>query len=216
MPTVDLEKIADEVMAEREGMVRGYNTLEEVMARTNPRLNLAEDALKKFFDLMHLELPEETYGRIVRMYNEFLYTRNDATPFKFTTFPNEEHMMDLVVMKDIRFFSMCEHHMIPFFGDVHVGYLPHDRIVGLSKIPRVVDWYARRPQLQERLTAQIADYIEKQLRPKGVAVVIEAKHLCVGMRGIQRPDAVTLTSAMRGVFLAQPNAREEFFNLIRR
>ena len=202
--------------ADREGMVRGYDSLEAVLDKTNARLMLAEDALKKFLDLMGFCLPEETYGRIVRMYGEFFHNTDNPKPFEFTTFPNKEEMSDLVIVKNIRFFSMCEHHMIPFFGEVHVGYLPHERIVGLSKIPRVVDWFARRPQLQERLTSQIADYKRLGLRPKGVAVVVEAQHLCAGMRGIQRPDAVTITSAMPGVFLAQPAAREEFFHLIRR
>ena len=157
----------------------------------------------------------DTPARIVDMYNEF-FLDPDKEPFSFTMFPNDEGMEDLVIVKDITFYSMCEHHLIPFFGTVHVGYLPHERIVGLSKIPRVVDWYARRPQLQERMTAQIADYLRKELRPKGVIVVVDAIHLCVCMRGVKNITTNTTTSALRGVFLVNPSARNEFFRLIRR
>jgi len=174
--------------------------------------------LSDWLEEVRVAVPLETPQRIVDMYYEFFVPPHqyEKPPFKFTMFPNEEGIDDLVIVKDIHFFSMCEHHLIPFFGTAHVGYLPHEKIVGLSKIPRVVDWYARRPQLQERLTAQIADFIRKELRPKGVIVVIEARHLCVAMRGIKSINAITVTSALRGVFLAQPNARQEFFSLIGR
>lgn len=176
------------------------------------------DLLKSWLMDMEVPVPVGTPERIASMYAEFFIPPDQyrEPPFKFTMFPNEEGIDDLVIVKDIHFFSMCEHHLIPFFGTAHVGYLPHEKIVGLSKIPRVVDWYARRPQLQERLTAQIANFIREQLRPKGVIVVIEARHLCVAMRGIKSINAVTVTSALRGVFLAQPNARQEFFSLIGR
>jgi len=167
---------------------------------------------------MNVSVPDGTPERIASMYAEFFIppSQYKLPPFTFTTFPNDENLSDLVIVKDIHFFSMCEHHLIPFFGTAHVGYLPHERIVGLSKIPRVVDWYARRPQLQERMTAQIADYINEQLRPKGVIVVVEARHLCVAMRGIKSINAVTITSALRGTCLANPDARQEFFQLIGR
>lgn len=163
-------------------------------------------------------VPPETPKRIEDMYCEFFIPPHqyEEPPFDFKMFPNDEGFSDLVMVKNIHFFSMCEHHLIPFFGNAHVGYLPHERIVGLSKIPRVVDWYARRPQLQERMTAQIADYLREQLRPKGVIVVIEAQHLCVAMRGIKSINAVTVTSALRGTCLANPDARQEFFQLIGR
>lgn len=172
--------------------------------------------LSHFLAAANVWVPQDTPARVVRMYEEFFYTGPDRAepPFKFTTFPNEDDIHDMVIVKDIDFYSMCEHHLIPFFGQAHVGYLPHERIVGLSKIPRVVDWYARRPQLQERMTGQIANYLRDQLKPKGVIVVINAQHLCVAMRGIQKINAITVTSALRGVFLAQPHAREEFFSLI--
>lgn len=173
-------------------------------------------ALAAWLQDMRIDVPEDTPQRIVQMYHDFLYPTALSAPFKFTMFPNDEGMEDMVIVRDITFYSMCEHHLIPFFGKVHVGYLPHERIVGLSKIPRVVDWYARRPQLQERMTAQIADYIRTQLRPKGTIVVVDATHLCVAMRGIKNITATTTTSALRGVFLVNPSARNEFFRLIGR
>lgn len=183
------------------------------MTSRSDRQTDAQIHLKRFLDTMDVSVPEETYARIVDMCDEFFVDQSEM-PFNFTTFPNDEHIGDMVIVKDIEFFSMCEHHLIPFFGRVHVGYLPCTRIVGLSKIPRTLDWYAGRPQLQERLTTQVADYIHNNLRPKGTIVVIEAQHLCVGMRGAKKPDAITITSALRGVFLAQPEARNEFFRLV--
>lgn len=176
-----------------------------------------ERDLAEWLELMGIPVPEGTPERIVRMYDTLLYKKPwDEPPFDFTTFPNDENLEDMVVVANIDFFSMCEHHLIPFFGRAHVGYLPHERICGLSKIPRTVDWFARRPQLQERMTAQIADFIAEQLKPKGVIVLVEATHLCVAMRGAKSINAVTQTSALRGVFMAQPYARTEFFNIIGR
>ena len=125
---------------------------------------------------------------------------------------NEDHH-NMVVVKDIDFYSMCEHHMLPFFGKVHVAYIPNGRILGLSKVPRIVDVFARRLQVQERLTEQIADAIQNVLRPKGVGVVCEAYHLCMMMRGVEKQNSKTLTSAMKGVFLEDLKTREEFLRL---
>ena len=125
-----------------------------------------------------------------------------------------EDYQQMVLVKDIEVYSMCEHHMIPFFGKAHVAYIPNGRITGLSKIARVVDAYARRLQVQERLTMQIRDCIQEALNPLGVAVVIEAHHLCMMMRGIQKQNSVTTTSAFTGVFLRDPRTREEFIHLI--
>lgn len=125
-----------------------------------------------------------------------------------------EDYKQIVVVKDIEIYSLCEHHLLPFFGKAHVGYIPNGTIVGLSKIPRVVEAYARRLQLQERLTAQIKDCIEEVLHPLGVAVVIEAQHLCMSMRGIQKQNSVTTTSEFTGAFLKQWNTRQEFMHLI--
>ena len=120
----------------------------------------------------------------------------------------------MVVVKDIEFYSLCEHHLLPFFGKVHIAYIPNGKITGLSKLPRVVDVFARRLQLQERLTNQIKDCIQQSLQPQGVMVVIEAEHMCMQMRGVQKMHSMTVTSAFSGVFEEQPT-REEFMNLIR-
>jgi GTP cyclohydrolase IA len=128
---------------------------------------------------------------------------------------NEEYD-DMVVVRDINFFSLCEHHLLPFFGRVNVAYLPKGKVVGLSKVPRVVDAFAHRLQLQERLTRQIAEALQEVLEPNGVAVVIEARHLCMEMRGVEKQDSETVTSCMLGTFRDDSRTRSEFLDLIRR
>ncbi|WP_455246025.1 GTP cyclohydrolase I FolE [Petrachloros mirabilis] len=123
---------------------------------------------------------------------------------------------EMVIVKDIDFFSMCEHHMLPFFGKCHVGYLPNKKVVGLSKIPRVVDAFARRLQVQERLTTQIAETLKRKLNAHGVAVVMEARHLCMMMRGVEKQNTIAVTSSMLGVFRSQEQTRVEFLKLIGR
>jgi len=122
---------------------------------------------------------------------------------------------EMVLVKDIDFYSLCEHHMVPFFGRVHVGYIPNGKVVGLSKIPRTVEIFARRLQVQERLTMDVAHTIEKVLQPKGVGVVVEAKHLCMMMRGVEKQNSFAITSSMRGVFESDSKTRAEFMELIR-
>jgi len=123
---------------------------------------------------------------------------------------------EMVIVKDIEFYSQCEHHLIPFFGKAHVAYVPQGKVIGLSKIPRIVDVFARRLQVQERLTQQVAEAIDDAIKPQGVAVVLEASHLCMMMRGVQKQHSSTVTSAMLGVFKTQLQTRNEFLTLIRR
>ena len=120
----------------------------------------------------------------------------------------------LVLQKDITFFTLCEHHLLPFFGVAHVGYIPAERIVGLSKLARIVDIFSKRVQTQERITDQVADTLMEKLNPKGVGVVLQGTHLCMSMRGVQKPGAITTTSALRGVMLEEPDARMEFMTLV--
>ena len=121
---------------------------------------------------------------------------------------------EMVIVKDIEFFSLCEHHLLPFFGKIHVAYLPKDKVIGLSKIPRVVDMFARRLQVQERLTQQVAEAIQQVLEPKGVGVICEARHFCMMMRGVEKQHSGTVTSAMLGGFRARKETRDEFLSLV--
>jgi GTP cyclohydrolase I len=123
---------------------------------------------------------------------------------------------EMVIVKDVEFFSLCEHHLLPFFGKAHIAYVPQGKVIGLSKVPRVVDVFARRLQVQERLTNQIADAIADAIDPQGVAVILEAQHLCMMMRGVEKQHSATVTSAMRGVFKTQLQTRNEFLSLVRR
>jgi GTP cyclohydrolase I len=141
------------------------------------------------------------------------YTQDPEAILRSALF--EEDYRQMVVVKDIPFYSLCEHHMLPFFGKAHVAYIPNGKITGLSKIPRVVDAFARRLQVQERMTREIKDCIEQTLHPLGVMVVIEAEHLCMQMRGVEKPHSVTVTSDFTGAF-NRLETREEFMNLIRR
>jgi GTP cyclohydrolase I len=152
---------------------------------------------------------EETPRRIAQAYAELLSPR----PFALTTFPNEEGYDELVLARGIPFTSLCEHHALPFVGTAHVGYLPDDRIVGLSKLARVVEHFARRLQVQERMTVQIADLLEEELAPRGVGVVIEAEHMCMTIRGVGSRGACTTTSARRGILRDDARSRQEFFSL---
>ena len=157
----------------------------------------------------------DTDRRVAKMYLEIFSGLDEGTRPKLTTFPNDEHYTAMVMEKEIPFYSMCAHHFVPFYGHGHIAYIPNERIVGLSKLPRLLDFFAKRPQLQERLTEQVASVLEEELKPQGVMVVIEARHLCVEMRGVRKPGSVTVTSAIRGIFM-QKAVREEFLDLLRR
>ena len=139
-----------------------------------------------------------------------------VTPAEFaaTSFPNEGHYDELVVVRDIPFHSLCMHHLLPFIGEAHVAYLPGERILGISKLARVVDTFARDLQLQERLTVQIADWLEDELKPRGVGVVLSAEHTCMTIRGVLKPGARTVTSALRGALRDDPGTRQELFSLV--
>ena len=128
----------------------------------------------------------------------------------------EEDARDMVIVRDIEFFSLCEHHLIPFFGKAHVGYIPNGKVIGLSKIPRIIDMFSRRLQVQERLTHQIADAINSVLNPKGVSVVMEGRHMCMQMRGVEKQNSFTSTSAMSGQFKKSAQTRSEFLSIISR
>ncbi len=134
-------------------------------------------------------------------------------PFTATTFANDEGYDQLVIVRDIPFQSLCMHHVLPFHGVAHIAYLPSERILGLSKLARVVDLFARDLQLQERLTTQVANWLQDELQPKGVGVVMEAEHLCMSLRGVQKPGAKTVTSALLGLVRDDPRTREEFLSL---
>ncbi len=154
-----------------------------------------------------------TPRRIAEMYTE-LFSGLDRDPREELQVGFEVGHQEMVIARDIPFYSMCEHHLLPFYGVAHVGYIPTGRVVGISKLARVVDILARRPQLQERLTTQIADTIVEVLEPQGVAVILKAEHLCMIMRGIKKPGSNIVTSAMRGLFRRSAATRAEFLNLI--
>jgi len=151
----------------------------------------------------------DTPRRMAEAYAELL----TPSPFNLTTFPNDERYDELVVVRDIPFHSLCMHHLLPFHGVAHVAYLPAEHILGLSKLARVVDGFARDLQVQERLTVQIAAWLQEHLRPKGVGVVLEAEHFCMSLRGVQKPGAKTVTSALHGLVRDDPRTRQEFLSL---
>lgn len=176
-------------------------------------LGPAENAAAAFLAALGVRLDSEgladTPGRMVRAYAELLTPR----PFELTTFPNDEGYDELVLARRIPLRSVCEHHLLPFVGVAHVGYLPGERILGLSKLARVVEHFACRPQVQERLTKQIADWLTARLDPQGVGVVIEAEHCCMTLRGVQAVGSSTVTSTLLGTLRTDARSRAEFFAL---
>ncbi|TCO48134.1 GTP cyclohydrolase I FolE [Actinocrispum wychmicini] len=180
---------------------------------TGVDLAAAEQAAAEFLRALGVDLSGEslqgTPGRMARAYAELFTPRE----FDLTTFPNDERYDELVLARDIPVRSVCEHHLLPFTGVAHVGYLPGERIVGLSKLARVVEHFACRPQVQERLTKQVADWLQEELRPQGVGVVIEAEHSCMTLRGVRAAGANTVTSALLGSLREDARSRQEFFAL---
>jgi GTP cyclohydrolase I len=184
-------------------------------ARTVVDLRAAEQAVTDLLlalgqdvDSEHLR---ETPARVARSFAELL----TPSAFNPTTFPNDQGYDELVVARDIPFHSLCEHHLLPFRGIAHVGYLPGARILGLSKLARVVELFSRRLQVQERLTQQVADWLEQHLEPKGVGVVLEAEHLCMSLRGVRSTGSLTVTSSLTGIVREDPRTRTEFLALTR-
>ena len=173
----------------------------------------AERAAAEFLRALGVDLTGEsrikTPRRMANAYAELLTPRE----FDVTTFPNDEEYDELVLVRDIPINSVCEHHLLPFIGTAHVGYLPGDRIVGLSKLARVVELFGRGLQVQERLTKQVAEWLQGRLRPRGVGVVIEAEHLCMTLRGVQAPGTRTVTSTLLGTLREDARSRTEFLNL---
>jgi GTP cyclohydrolase I len=169
----------------------------------------ARDLLEALGADLDDESLSETPRRMAAAYAELL----TPEPFNATTFPNDGAYDELVLVRDIPFHSLCEHHLLPFVGVAHVGYIPADRIVGLSKLARVVDHFARNLQVQERLTTQVADWFERELSPKGVGVVLEAEHTCMSLRGAAKPGTRTVTSALHGLVRDDPRTRQEFLAL---
>jgi GTP cyclohydrolase I len=156
---------------------------------------------------------KDTPDRVARMYEE-IFSQGEEDPRISLSKKFDEQHREVVLVKDIPFFSMCEHHLMPFFGKAHVAYIPNGHIVGISKLARVVEAYARRPQVQERMTSQIADIINEELKPEGVAVVCEAVHTCMTVRGVKKPGSSVVTSAMRGAFRKNISTRTEIMALI--
>jgi GTP cyclohydrolase IA len=179
-------------------------------------LDAAQAAAAALLEALGIDITSEslrdTPRRVAAAYAELLTPQ----PFEATTFPNDEGYDELVVARGIPFHSLCEHHLLPFVGHAHVAYLPGERIVGLSKLARVVEHFARRLQVQERMTVQIADWIEEELAPRGVGVLLEAEHFCMTLRGVQKPGALTATSALRGHVRDDSRARAEFLTLAAR
>jgi GTP cyclohydrolase IA len=176
-------------------------------------LRAVEEAAAALLDALGVSVASEsmarTPARMARAYAELLAPR----PFDLTTFPNDEGYDELVLARSIPFQSLCEHHFLPFTGVAHVGYLPGERILGLSKLARVVELFSRRPQVQERLTKQVADWLSTELRPRGVGVVLEAEHACMTLRGVQATGSSTVTSTLLGAFRDDPRSRAEFLAL---
>jgi GTP cyclohydrolase IA len=172
----------------------------------------ARDLLRALGSDVDAEGLRETPRRMAEAFAELLTPR----AFRATTFPNADGYDGLVVARSIPFHSLCMHHLLPFHGVAHVGYLPGERIIGLSKLGRVVELYARDLQIQERLTTQIADWLRRELDPRGVGVVLEAEHLCMSLRGVQKLGATTVTSALHGVVRDDPRTRQEFLALTSR
>jgi GTP cyclohydrolase I len=191
--------------------------LENEPAEPGSRVARVATAFRGVLEALDLDLSDPNLAttdlRVARAYEElFAGLREGAEP-KWKSFPNSEGYSQMVSVVDVPFFSLCAHHFLPFFGSAHVAYIPGDQIVGLSKLARLVDFYARRPQIQERMTEQIVACLNKRLTPKGAMVVLQARHFCMEMRGVSKPGVLTTTSALSGMF-EEDRVRQEFLSLL--
>ena len=191
----------------------GHSGVAASNGRPHVDVDAAQRAAADFLTALGIELDSEelrdTPGRMARAYAELF----DSPPLRLTTFPNDEGYDELVLARDIPFRTICAHHLLPFSGVAHVGYLPGDRVLGLSKLARLVEYYAARPQTQERLTKQVADHLASQLRPRGAGVVLQAEHSCMTVRGVRAIGSTTITSALSGTLRADARSRAEFLAL---
>ena len=183
----------------------------------DPRVEAIAHHFRAILRVLNADLDDPnlvgTPERVARVYLELFAGLEQGSKPRLTTFPNQERYGQIVSVRDIPLYSMCAHHLLPFFGRAHVAYVPNGRIAGLSKLARIVEFYARRPQLQERLTEQVIACLAAELRPAGAMVVVQARHLCMEMRGVQKPGAVTTTNAIRGSFEDRA-LREEFLKVL--
>lgn len=193
---------------------------EEALASSNDRqTELVAERFRDVMEALGLDLEDPNLNgtplRVARAYRELFSGLDPAREPELRSFPNTEGYSQAVVLTDIPFHSLCAHHLLPFFGTAHVSYVPKDRVVGLSKLARVVEYFARRPQIQEALTQQIIDLLDRRLRPAGAMVVIEARHFCMEMRGVGKPGMITTTSASRGAF-EDERRRQQFLDQLQR
>jgi GTP cyclohydrolase I len=181
---------------------------------TLPDLARASSAARELLLALGADLEDESLRDTPRRMAAALAEMLTPVTFEATTFPNDGGYDEMVVARSIPFDSLCEHHLLPFHGVAHIGYLPSDRIIGLSKLGRVVELFARRLQVQERMTVQIADWLAEQIEPKGIGVVLEAEHLCMSLRGVHKPGTRTVTSALQGLVRDDSRTRQEFLGLV--
>jgi GTP cyclohydrolase I len=190
----------------------------EEHAPADARTRRVARAFRGVMEALELDLADpnlaDTPLRVARAYGELFAGLEEGAEPELRTFPNEERYSQMVTVTGIPFHSLCAHHFLPFFGVAHVAYLPGDRIVGLSKLARVVEFYARRPQVQERLTEQVIELLDRRLKPAGAMVVLQARHFCMEMRGVGKSGAATTTSAIRGAF-EEERTRQEFLSLLK-
>ncbi len=209
-------------------MTHGTDLMREVLEEeletplvpaADPRVPAIAGHMRGIMEILGLDRSDPNLAatdlRVARLYLEMFHGLEEGAEPQITTFPNDERYEHMVMERDIPFYSMCAHHFVPFYGHAHIAYIPGERILGLSKFARILEFYAKRPQLQERLTEQVVDSLVEKLHPKGAMMVVEARHLCVEMRGVKKPGALTVTSALRGVFHEKP-VRQEFLDLLRK